>query len=245
MKYNEKEILVFDNIEKIIDHAVEKWIEVAEQSVKEKEIFTAALSGGRTPVLLHKALSEKKGLPWYRTHIFIVDERFVPFDHEDSNFLMIQNTLLKHVLIPSENIHPVQTENSTPVLSAEKYEKEMLSFFNISENEFPRFDLILLGIGEDGHTASLFPGTPVLNETRHLAAAVTQSVKPGKERVTLTFPAINNAKNIILMATGGDKAAAIREVIEEDSSLPAAMVRPERGKLLFLLDKDAASLLSR
>ncbi len=245
MKHKDKEILIFDNIEKIIDHAVEKWTEVAEQSVKEKGIFTAALSGGRTPVMLHKALSEKKGLPWDRTHIFIVDERFVPFDHEDSNFLMIQNTLLKHVRIPSENIHPVQTENSTPVLSAEKYEKEMLSFFNISENEFPRFDLIFLGIGEDGHTASLFPGTPALNETIHLAAAVTQSVKPGKERVTLTFPAINNAGNIILMATGVDKASAIREVIEEDSSMPAAMVRPERGKLFFLLDKDASSLLSR
>ncbi len=244
MIYNDKEILVFDDIEKIIDYAVEKWTEVAEEAVKERGYFTAALSGGRTPVMLHKALSAKKDLPWDRTHVFIVDERFVPSDHEDSNYLMINNTLLKHVRIPSENIHPVQTENSTPVLSAEKYEKDMLSFFNISENEFPRFDLIFLGIGEDGHTASLFPGTPALKETRHLAAAVTQSVKPGKERVTLTFPAINNAENIILMATGGDKAAAIREVIEGNGSLPAAMVRPDRGKLFFLLDKNAASLLS-
>ncbi len=242
MFYKDKEILVFDNIEQIIDHAVEKWTEVAEEAVKERGYFTAALSGGRTPVMLHEALSKRKGLPWDRTHIFIVDERFVPFDHEDSNYLMIRNTLLKHVRIPSENIHPVQTENSTPVLSAEKYEKEMLSFFNTSENEFPQFDLIFLGIGEDGHTASLFPETEGINDPYRLTMPVAKNHLK-YERISITMPVINNARHVFFMVTGAQKAQIVREVLEDRKDYPASLVQPTNGELTFLLDAQAAQLL--
>ncbi len=244
MIFKDKEILVFNSIEQIIESAVEKWAGLAEKAVGERGRFTAALSGGRTPVNLYKALAEEKGLPWDRTHIFIVDERFVPFDHEDSNYRMINSTLLKQIEIPTKNIHPVITDENTPILSAERYENEIKSFFNTIKNGTPQFDLVLLGIGGDGHTASLFPGTPVLKETRRLTAAVTPPDESMKERISLTLPVINNAGSILFMAAGEDKAGVIREIIEDNSALPAAMVRSERGKLVFLLDEGAASLLA-
>ena len=244
MIYKDKEILAFKNIEQIIDYAVGQWTELAEKAIKERGRFTAALSGGRTPVNLYKALAEEKGLPWDRTHIFIVDERFVPFDHKDSNYRMINSTLLKQIEIPAENIHPVITDEKTPVLSAERYENEIQSFFNTIKNGTPQFDLVLLGIGGDGHTASLFPDTPALKETRRLTAAVTPPDESMKERISLTLPVINNAGSIFFMAAGEDKAGVIKEIIEDNSTLPAAMVRPESGKLVFLLDEGAASLLA-
>jgi 6-phosphogluconolactonase len=243
MIYKDKEILIFDTAEQIIDYSVKTWIEISETAIREKGGFTVALSGGRTPVSLYQTLAEKSMLPWDKTHIFIVDERFVPFEHEDSNYRMIYNTLLKHIKIPSKNIHPVITEDNSPALSAEKYEKDIISFFKISNNELPRFDLILLGLGDDGHTASLFPGTPALKEKAHLSAAVKLPDKSKKDRITLTFPVINNANNIIFTATGDKKANIIRKIIDEDSSLPASMVRPEKGKLIFLLDEGAGSLV--
>jgi 6-phosphogluconolactonase len=243
MIYKNKEILIFKDIGEITDCAVKLWADISEKAIKDRGSFTVALSGGRTPVSLHKALADESGLPWDRTHIFIVDERFVPFDHEDSNYSMIDSALLKHVEIPRENIHPVITEGISPGTSAERYEKDIISFFKTSNTEVPQFDLILLGLGVDGHTASLFPDTPALKEKGHLTA-VTPSGGSRKERITLTFPIINNADNIIFMITGEDKADVAREVIEEKSPLPAAMVRPEKGKLYFLLDGRAGSLLS-
>lgn len=244
MIYKNREIIVLKSLEQIIGRAVEMWTGIAENAVKDRGFFTAALSGGRTPVRLYQTLGENTSLPWNRTHIFIVDERFVPFDHEDSNYRMINDTLLQHIKIPAEHIHPVTTEDDDPCYSAEKYEQDIISFFKKSGSNVPRFDLILLGLGDDGHTASLFPETPALKETLHLTASVTPPGKFKKERITLTFPAINNAEHIIFLVTGDSKAEVVREVIETDSSLPAAMVRPENGKLIFLLDKSAGSLLS-
>ncbi len=237
-----KQVIIFKDIDGIADYAVRKWTEIAEKTVNEKSSFSVALSGGKTPTTLFKKLAKEKNLPWNRTHVFMVDERFVPYHDENNNYRMINETLLRHVDIPAKNIHPISTTVETPQVSALKYEKDLDSFFSSR----PGLDLILLGIGNDGHTASLFPGMPSLKEKKHLAIVVPPSGPIETERITLTFPIINGAENILFMATGDDKAPVIREVIEKEKSrLPAAIVRPGKYSPVFLLDEDAASLLSK
>ncbi len=242
MNYNNKEVLIFKNLDMAADYAVRKWTEIAEKAVNEKGSFSVALSGGKTPAALFKKLAKKNKLPWNRTHAFMVDERFVPYHDNNNNYRMINEILMRHVDIPAKNIHPISTTVESPQASALKYERELNSFFRTR----PGFDLILLGIGDDGHTASLFPGTPSLKEKKHPAIAAPPSGTILSDRITMTFPTINNAENILFMAAGNDKAPVTREVIEEKKSrLPAAMVRPLKCSPVFLLDKAAASLLSK
>lgn len=242
MNYNNKTILTFKNLDKIANYVVTKWTEIAERTVNEKGSFSVALSGGKTPAALLQKLAKEKKLPWNKTHVFMVDERFVPYHDENNNYRMINEILMRHVDIPAKNIHPILTTIESPQASALKYEKELNSFFKSR----PGFDLLLLGIGDDGHTASLFPGSPSLKEKKHLSIAVPPSGTVISERITMTFPIINEAENIMFMATGSNKSGIIRNVIEnEKSRLPAAMVRPRKGSLFFLLDETAASLLSK
>lgn len=233
-------VLVFKDIDEIAEHALTLWTEIAEKAIKDKGIFSAALSGGKTPEVLFRKLSGNKTLPWSKTHIFMVDERFVPYQDDNNNFRMINEMLLRHVDIPAKNIHPILTTAESPEAAALKYEEDLDYFFRSSA----AFDLVLLGIGSDGHTASLFPGMPTLKEKQHRAIAVPPAGPIDAERITLTFPAINSAENILFMAAGHDKARVIREVIEkENSRLPAAAVRPGKCRPVFLLDEGAASLL--
>ncbi|GBE03458.1 6-phosphogluconolactonase [bacterium BMS3Abin09] len=237
-----KQIIIFKDIDDITDYVVRKWTEIAEKTVNEKGFFSVAISGGKTPATLFQKLAKEKKLPWNRTHVFMVDERFVPYQDEHNNYRMINELLLRHVNIPAKNIHPISTIVESPQASALKYEKELNSFFRSR----PGFDLVLLGIGEDGHTASLFPRTPSLKEKKHSAIAVPPSGTIMSERITMTFPVIDNAENIMFMAEGPGKSGVIREVIEnEKSRLPAALVRPGEGSLFYLLDEAAASLLSK
>lgn len=239
---NNKEVLIFKSLNEAADHAVRKWTDIAEKTVNEKGFFSVALSGGKTPLVFFQKLAKEKKLPWSKTHVFMVDERFVPYHDENNNYRIINETLLRHVDIPAKNIHPILTTIETSQASALKYEKELNSFFRSR----PGFDLVLLGIGNDGHTASIFPGMPSLKEKKHLAIAVPPSGPIESERITLTFPIINEAENILFMATGDDKAPVIREVIEKEKSrLPAAMVKPGKYSPVFLLDESAASLLSK
>ncbi|HMA54709.1 MAG TPA: 6-phosphogluconolactonase, partial [Acidobacteriota bacterium] len=206
--------------------------------------FAAALSGGRTPVSFFERLASSGGdLPWDKTHIFQADERLVPADHPDSNLRVIEAGLLRRVPIPKENIHavPVGTE---PQAAAADYEREMRLFFGLQEWDLPRFDLILLGLGEDGHTASLFPGSDALWEGRRLAVGVRRPA-PDHDRVSLSLLTINAAHVVVFLVTGEDKAAALKAVLEGPSEgLPAAMVRPKGGRSVFLADKAAGSLLT-
>ena len=237
-----KKVLIFKDMDKAADYALEKWAEIAERSVNEKGCFSVALSGGRTPAALFEKLSRKKSLPWNKTFVFMVDERFVPYQDENNNYRMINELLLRHVDVPAKNIHPILTTGETPRVSAEKYEKDLERFLRSGAC----FDLILLGIGDDGHTASLFPGMPSLKEKKHLAIEVPSSGPIDAERITLTFPMINNAENIMFIATGSNKSEIIRGVIEnENCRLPAAMVRPRQGNILFLLDEAAAASLTK
>jgi 6-phosphogluconolactonase len=239
---NRKEVIIFKTIDDMADFVVDQWKTISEKAIKNKKLFCVALSGGKTPVFLYKKLSHKKTLPWDKTHIFIVDERFVPYENEENNFHMINDALLSHVSIPKENVHAIATEEYTSQAAAEKYEMELLSFFK-NNTAPPQFDLILLGIGEDGHTASLFPGTPAVKEKKRFAVAAAPLDKIKNERITITLPVINNAENVMFLVTGGNKAKIVKEVIEgKNNLLPAAIVEPKNGRLFFLLDERAGSL---
>lgn len=240
-----RNVIVFEDAEKVAECAAIKWMEIAEKAIGNAGRFTVALSGGKTPIGLYRKLAElQRPLPWDKTHIFIVDERFVPFEDEESNLGMIHRALLSHVSVPKENIHPMTTDTSSPAESAEKYEQVLRSFFRTKLNDFPALDLILLGIGEDGHIASLFSGNAALGETRHYAVPVSPLDK--NERVSLTLPLINSAEHVIFLVTGRNKSSVIRDVLEREiETLPASLVKPEKGKLFFFLDEEAGSLLYR
>ncbi len=237
---------IFGNQEEISAFLQQRWKEVSTESIRRKGFFAVALSGGETPVPFYSSMAETRiDLPWERTHLFLADERLLPLDHPDSNYRLLKQTLLTMNPIPPENVHPVPVETARLTDSARRYERDLVRFFNVSPGQFPSFDLILLGIGEDGHTASLFPDSAALTENRHLAAPVV--LDPVRHhRVTLTLPVINHAENVLFLVTGENKAGVVRKVVSrEDLSLPASRVRPESGNLDFILDEDAGSQLTK
>ena len=233
------EYLVFDTSEEMWRYLGKGWEEISAKAIAEKGYFSAALSGGKTPAGFYQYFSGTH-LQWEKSHFFLVDERFVPWESPESNYRMLRENLLGRIQIPQENIHPIPTNQSSPDISARMYEEELRRFFRLNEASTPEFDLILLGIGEDGHTASLFPGTDAVKETKRLAVPV----KPGAalmDRITLTLPVINNAWNVIFLVSGQKKRGVMKEMREgHDRTLPASMVSPEKGKLLFLMDREAA-----
>jgi 6-phosphogluconolactonase len=245
MKFGQPKVCVFDRKEEIPDFVIRTWNRISQKAIGRKGLFFVGLSGGRTPVGLYHRLSDmKETLWWKKTHVFLVDERFVPFDHPDSNYRMLKETLFDHVPIPRENIHPIPTEGSTLEASAIAYEKDLKKSFGLSENGFPEFDLLILGIGGDGHTASLFPGSPALKGRMNLVAPVPLN-EAKHSRITLTLPVINHARHILFLVTGRDKAPVLRKIIDgKDDSLPASMVHGKRGSLVFVLDREASILLS-
>ncbi len=224
---------------------VKKWREASEEAIGRKGVFMAALSGGKTPVHFYRTLANQRGaLSWNKTHLFLVDERFLSLDDKDSNYRMLRETLLDRIEIPQENLHPVPVGRPTPQMSARAYEEELRLFFNLRLGQYPEFDLILLGIGEDGHTASLFPGGPALKERHHLAVAVLLD-EIRHHRITITLPVINHGQEVVFLVSGKGKSAILEKIVnQKDPSLPASMVIPDRGKLLFLSDLEAGSSLS-
>jgi 6-phosphogluconolactonase len=238
-------VSVFDDAAKMTEFVIGEWKRISSEAVGERGFFAVALSGGRTPLPLYRALAARRDIgPWDKTHVFLADERFVPVTDADSNNRMIRETLLDAVDIPSSNFHAVPTGLPDAESAAKKYEEKLISFFGLRDDGLPVFDLILLGLGPDGHTASLFPGSSALQEKRRLVdSAVLGDAR--HDRITLTFPVINSARNVLFLVTGKEKAEALREVAEErNAALPASSVAPGRGRLLFLADQDAASLLS-
>jgi 6-phosphogluconolactonase len=242
---NQGNIFVFDNNEGVADFAITQWIQISSQAIADRGVFTAALSGGKTPVEFYKKLAASENIPsWGRTLLFLADERFVPPAYNESNYGLIKEHLLSHVKIPDENMHRIQTEGVTMEESAKRYEEDISRFFGFKGDAMPRFDLIMLGIGEDGHTASLFPGKVSLKERTRLAIPVTTNKFP-YERITLTLPVINNARNIMFLVSGMNKAKVIKQIVEKEKSwLPASHVHLKQGVVYFIIDKGAASLLS-
>jgi 6-phosphogluconolactonase len=224
---------------------IKRWEEISKDAIERRGYFAAALSGGRTPIIFYRRLAEWGNRPcWDKTHLFLVDERFVSFDDKDSNYGMMRETLFQKIPIPQENIHPIPTGKGSLEISAREYEKDLRRFFKISKGQHPALDFILLGIGEDGHTASLFPGSEALSERRHFTAAVRLD-ELRHHRITLTLPVLNHADHVIFFVKGKNKAPVMRKIIKREGPLlPASMVQPKSGNLLFLIDREAGSQLS-
>ena len=240
-----RELSIFGNGKAAADFALEKWMEACTDSIENKGYFTAALSGGKTPIDFYKLLSAGgKELPWAKIHLFLADERFVPATDKESNYRLVRECLLNHVDIPKNNVHRIDTEEATLEMAAEKYEEEIRNFFGIEGERIPEFDLIMLGIGEDGHTASLFPGASSLKEKQRLTIPVIAEKSPYK-RISLTLPVLANAQRIMFLVTGSEKSGIVREIVEEsESRLPASLVRRRARSAYLVIDEGAASLLS-
>jgi len=219
----------------------------AAEAVSAQGRFTAALSGGKTPVAIYDLLAKDpfaSQIPWARVHLFWGDERCVPPDHGDSNYRLVRERLINHVPIPPANVHRMPGEMD-PVEAAARYEEQLREFFAQHGGGFPVFDLILLGLGEDGHTASLFPGTRALRESARWVAGHYVDAQKGW-RITLTPPVINAAHTLVFIVSGAGKAAVLKEILEgplRPDTLPAQIVRPADGTLLWMLDREAAALL--
>lgn len=220
--------------------------EFINQAVAKKGKFSVALSGGSTPKSLYSLLAGEKrsSVPWDKTYFFFGDERHVPPDHPDSNYRMANEAMFSKVPVRPENIFRIHAEDDAEQ-AARDYERTLQTFFSLKPNESPRFDLIFLGMGPDGHTASLFPGTAALNETRRLVVA-NWVEKFETDRITMTFPVLNHAACVIFLTSGADKASMVHEVLENaKAGLPCQKVRPINGRLIWMVDKAAASGLRR
>jgi 6-phosphogluconolactonase len=227
--------------------AAEEFVSVARAAIGAQGRCTVALSGGSTPKALYSLLAANYAdFAWNRVFLFFGDERHVPPTDPESNYRMVNDALLTKVSIPPENVFRVLTENPDAVAAASGYESQLRKFFEIRPGEFPRFDLILLGVGPDGHTASLFPDSAALDEQSHLVVA-NWVAKFNTHRITFTFPVLNRAAEVLFMASGPDKAEMLHQVLEANntSPLPSQRVAPSDGKLLWMLDEAAASKLGK
>lgn len=226
--------------------AAEEFVRLGRAAIAERGRFTVALSGGSTPRSLYFLLArDYAGFSWDQTFLFFGDERHVPPDHPDSNYRMVKEALLANIQIPTKNVYRVQAEMPDADAAAAAYEKQLRSFFKLAPGEFPHFDLILLGLGPDGHTASLFPDSAGLKEqTRLVIANWVEKFKT--DRITFTFPVLNHTADVMFLASGPDKATMVRDVLEGNRTppFPAQLVQPE-GRLVWMLDEAAAAQLTR
>jgi 6-phosphogluconolactonase len=239
----EPQIIVMPDPKSLADEAARRFVDLADRAIADHDEFRAALSGGSTPKALYETLAREpyvSAMNWNRSQLFFSDERFVPPDSPDSNYHTANVAMLSSVPVPERNVHPVPTVDIGPEEAAASYEEEIRRVFHASETEVPRFDLILLGLGPDGHTASLFPGTAALGEATRL---VVPNFVPkfNSWRITFTFRLINAGKVVAFLSQGPDKAERIRQVLAGQEDLPAARVHPEDGELWWLIDEAAAS----
>ncbi len=238
------EIEVAPDAQALAKHALAHVVRIAKAAIRVHEQFNVALVGGSTPRGLYSLLAQER-LDWDRVHFFWGDERCVPPDNIDSNYRMVYDALLNHIPVPPGNIHRIHGE--LPAKSAAReYETDLHLFFNA---DLPHFDLILLGLGTDGHTASLFPGTLAIQEEVHWVAPVSHHLPPPPlvDRVTLTPIVINASANILFLASGADKARILAQVLHPNSRskvLPAQLVAPTSGRVYWLVDQAAAAGLS-
>jgi 6-phosphogluconolactonase len=228
--------------------AADEILRAAKEAVEQRGRFTIALSGGSTPKGLYTliAANAATSLPWEKMFFFFGDERHVLPDHPDSNFRVAEETLLSKVPVPGSNVFRIPAEASDAALAADAYEKTLHDFFSLKPGEIPRFDVILLGLGPDGHTASLFPETAALLEKSRLVVANWVEKLKGW-RITLTLPVLNAARMAAFLVSGTDKAAILHEVLEgkgADEKYPARLVRPVSGQLIWFVDRAAASDLA-
>jgi 6-phosphogluconolactonase len=235
----------------IANRCAQKFVEIAAAAVKEKGSFDVALAGGSTPKTLYGLLVNDPALrarvPWDKMHLFFGDERHVGPSDPQSNFSMAQETMISKSPLKPEQVTRIKGECPEAEDAAKEYERDLRAYFKLSDGQFPRFDLVLLGMGSEGHTLSIFPGTKAVRENRRIAVHNWVG-KVLMDRITLTAPAVNNARNVIFMVTGADKAPALTAVLErfyEPDQLPAQLIQPANGNLLWLVDTGAGSMLTR
>jgi 6-phosphogluconolactonase len=245
-----RDVRILTNLDAIARRAAQEFVQSATLAVSEKGSFSVALSGGSTPKALYSLLANdaalRSQLPWDKMSLYFGDERSVGPDHADSNFRMATETMLSKVPLKPEQVFRIKGEYQETEKTAQEYEQALRASFKIAEGQFPRFDLVLLGMGTEGHTASLFPGTKALHETKRLVVRNWVG-KLYTNRITLTAPAINNAARVMFMITGADKALALKGVLEgpyEPDQLPSQMIQPSSGQLLWLVDTIAGGMLS-
>ena len=245
LKVGTKQVCILDNAECVVEAVANHFCQLAGNAITRRDCFTVALSGGTTPKALYLLLSTpaySTRVQWDKVLFFLGDERCVPHDHPDSNFGMVKSTLLSASFIPPNNVFATQGQDKDPELAAMEYEARIRHVFG--GVEIPSFDLILLGLGEDGHTASLFPGSEALKEKRRVFVA-NYVEKLDVFRLSITLPVINRAREVLVLACGQAKAEILARVFYGTSNaFPSQLVEPQSGNLIWFIDKAAAANLS-
>jgi 6-phosphogluconolactonase len=244
----QREVQIFPEAGALTRRAAEEFLKSVAEAVAQKGAFTVALAGGSTPKALYSQLADeplRSQIPWEKLHFFFGDERHAPPDGAESNFRMANEALFSKGAIKPEQITRIKGEYADTEKAALEYEQALRAYFKLKVGEYPRFDLVLLGMGEEGHTLSLFPGTKALQATDRIVVRNWVG-KLYTERITLTATAANHASRVIFMVTRADKAPALKAVLEgpyEPEQLPAQLIQPASGKLLWLVDQAAGSML--
>lgn len=246
----EREVRILQDGAAIAKRAAQEFVQAAAAAVKQNGVFNVALAGGSTPKALYGLLATDAALrsqvPWDKMHLFFGDERHVGLDQPDSNFRMVTEALLSKAPLQAAQVSRIKGEYPDAEQAALEYEKVLREYFKLKDGEYPKFDLVLAGMGNEGHTLSLFPGTKAL----HADGRVVVRNWVGKlytERITLTAPAASNSTRVLFMVTGADKGLALKAVLEgpyEPEQLPAQLLQPKNGKLLWLVDTAAGSMLT-
>ena len=240
-------VIVKDNKNQLALDAATRITQIARDAVNDRGRFRVALSGGSTPRALYQLLADgsniyRSQMPWSVTDFFWTDERHVPPHDVDSNFRMVNEAMLASVNAPADNIHRIHAEEEKATTAAEQYEATLREVFGSDSTQVPVFDLILLGIGTEGHTASLFPGSPLLHEQNRWVGAAWVD-KLSTDRISMTLPLLNNGRSVIFLVSGVEKANILRVVLtgnKDPDTYPAQAIAPTHGELLWLIDKDAA-----
>lgn len=253
MTSREADLRVVRDAAALADAAAQLFVDVAIEAIAERGVCRVALAGGSTPKALYQRLAKPAnpaltaGVDWTHVHLFLGDERFVPPTDADSNYRMVKETGFAGGTVPDANVHRVLTELGDPQTAADRYAADVREQFGIAEGEWPAFDLVLLGMGEDGHTASLFPGTTVLHETSRLVAAVWVE-RMQTWRVTLTSPVLNHARHAAILVSGEGKAAMLANVLDgpwEPERWPVQGIRPNGRSPIWLADSAAVAQVSK
>lgn len=244
------DIRILTDLAAIARRAAQEFLQAATSAVANKHSFSVALAGGSTPKALYSLLATdpvlRAQLPWDKMHLYFGDERNVAPEHADSNFRMASEALIAKAPLKPDQVTRIKGEYQDTEKAAQEYEQALRASFTLADGQFPRFDLALLGMGSEGHTLSLFPGTKALHETRRIVVRNWVG-KLCAERITLTAAAVNQAAQVLFMVTGGDKACALKAVLEgpyEPDQLPAQLIQPQNGKLLWLVDTAAGGMLT-
>lgn len=236
------QVEVFAERSQLIARSLEVTLTQIKDAIAQRGRCTIALAGGNTPKPLYEHLATQD-LPWHNIYIFWGDERYVPISDPQSNAGMASQAWLNHVAIPPGNIYPMPTQASDPAESAKVYDQQLQTFFGLEADQLPCFDLVLLGLGPDGHTASLFPHTAALQVCDR---NVTVGQKDNQPRLTLTVPVINQARCILFLVTGANKQTALTQIFAQETNaaqFPARLIQPIQGQLLWLLDSEAGQSL--